>query len=268
MFVPRTSLHDPDALLCERCGYAIAGLGEKVACPECGQAAGLSWPRERPGSVYQARQGVGGRWFWGNLQVLRSPRRLFRRVRIDTNSCSRLLLSNVLIASSLVTFGILSASRQWLAASIGVYVLVFAGVMLLTYIETLGLRFFSKAESRRWRVTKEVAWTVCNHASVGWLIGGLLMLAVLLTDPAGRLCVWEWGNAQARRLTGASFNDRYELLRIGQVLLPPLAGIIAFETLVYIGVRRCRYANTPGSASQQGPAAAEAPVPVRGGDSA
>jgi hypothetical protein len=260
---------DPDALLCERCGYSIAGLREDEACPECGQAAGLSWPRQRPGSTYQRRRNPAGRWFWANVEVLRSPARLFRRVRIESGTSAGLLGANLMIASGFVTVGFFSANHQWFTATLGAYVISFGVLLLLTYVETLGLRFFSRAESRRWRVTRQVAWTVCNHASVGWLIGGLLMLGVLLTDPAGRLCASQWANDRCRDLTGASFNDRYELLRMAQVMTPPILGVIAFETLVYIGVRRCRYANTPASASQQGaPAGASNPPPDAGWGSA
>lgn len=243
---------DPHALLCERCGYSIAGLRREQACPECGQLAGLSWVENRPGSVYQIYRTLKGRWFWGNAEVLRSPRRLFRVVRIDPPSCSRLLYTNLMLTAALVTAGYISVAHEWLVASLLIWFFTFAGLLLLTYIETLGLRLFARAESRRWRITKDVAWTICDHASVGWVAGGVLMLVVFTVDPAGRLCASDWANDQARRLVGASFNDRFEFLRMLQMVLPLFAGMLTFETLVYLGVRQCRYANTPASAAQQG----------------
>jgi hypothetical protein len=46
-----------------------------------------------------------------------------------------------------------------------------AALFLLTWIETLGVRFFGKR--RGWRVTRPIAWTVCSHAAIGWAIGGV-----------------------------------------------------------------------------------------------
>ena len=49
---------------------------------------------------------------------------------------------------------------------------------------------------------------------------------------------------------------------LGQVVnLREFIGMLAFETYVYLGTRQCRYANTPASALEQGPAASSAADP-------
>lgn len=96
-------------------------------------------------------------------------------------------------------------------------------LFILTLVEAMGVRFF--ASRSKWRVTGTVAWVVCAHASVGWLLGGLAVGALLVLErevdyvlnfvPYRRQAPW-----------------------IGMV-----AGLLVFETLVYIGIRRCRFAN-------------------------
>lgn len=249
----RASNQNPDALLCERCGYAIAGLRETQACPECGQAAGSSWPNQRPGSHYQTSRTIAGRWLRGNVEVLRSPNRLFRRVQINPQSCLSLLVSNLTLTSALVAFGYSSGNPWWLQVTAVVLCVTFALLVLLTFIETVGLRLFARAESRQWRVTADVAWTVCNHASVGWLIAGVLMLIIYLVDPVERLVSAQWLNTYLyRHWNGTLVSDYLPQLRVAQVMIPFITGMLTFETLVYLGIRQCRFANTPASASQQG----------------
>ncbi|MFT3686172.1 MAG: Yip1 family protein [Phycisphaerales bacterium] len=249
-------LPDADALLCEHCGYPIAGLSETTPCPECAKPAGESWPGTRPGSRYQNAPKRPGRWFWSTIEILREPRAVFRRVRIEPRSSWPFLFTNLMIAATVAAGGYVIATRNlWLDASVAIWIGVFGGLLLMTYIETLGLRFYARAASRRWRITPAVAWTVCHHASVGWIVGSAAMALVWATDPAGRLLEAQWFNAWlTRSFSGQTVNDWYLPLRITQMLAPVLIGVLAFETLVYLGTRQCRYANSPASVAQQGPA--------------
>lgn len=213
-----------------------------------------SWPERRPGSLVQRRPGVAGAWFWSNLEVVLRPRRVFRRARIDPRSSARFFAINVGVVAAANVIGYsVAARRMWLDATLVLLVGIAGGLILLTWMETLGLRLMARAQSRRWRVTPDVAWTVAHHASVGWLLGGVLMLCVWVTDPAGRLLDVEWFNTMLYRRLGRTASDLYVPMRLVQVCVPPLLGLLAFETLAFIGVRRCRFANAPASSARRGP---------------
>lgn len=243
-------------LLCENCGYALAGLPAATPCSECGTPAGASWPATRPGSRFQRTRRQPGRWLHSALEIIREPRAVFRRVRVDPRSSAQFFFCNLMIAATMADIGFGVAARRFsLDSAIALWVGVFGGLLLLTYIETLGLRYFARASSRRWRITPAVAWSVCHHASVGWLVGALAMALVLATDPAGRLLGADWFNTWlSSTFNGRVANDLYIPLRMTQIIAPIVLGVLAFETFVYFGTRQCRYANAPASAAQQGPA--------------
>ena len=126
---------------------------------------------------------------------------------------------------------------MWLAE-----VLLAAAVLwLLTGIEHAGIRFF--ARRRGWRLTPEAAWQVCCHASVGWVLVGVLPLLVL----GGLQAVLRvfhaapsnWGRVPV--LGGITWSN---IWYGGSLLLAMGAGLLVFEWLVHVGVRKCRYAAT------------------------
>lgn len=113
----------------------------------------------------------------------------------------------------------------------------------LTWIEYRGIRFF--AARRAWRLTPEAAWQVCGHASVGWILSGFLpmwMLAVLQAlvvffgyTPGGELDL----------TPVVPVPIRIQEIARGLVIFGGfLTGLLEFEVLVYVGVRKCRYATT------------------------
>lgn len=89
---------------------------------------------------------------------------------------------------------------------------------LLTMIERLGLQVIGR--QRGWRVTGKVAASVCAHASYGWIASGVLAIAGGALGAV--MNVW-W--AEAMSLVGLGL------------------GLLVFETVVYVGVRACRFAN-------------------------
>lgn len=240
----------PQLLLCESCGYEIGGLAESGNCPECGRPISDSLPSKRPGSPWQIRRSFPA-WLRTNYLMVRRPREVFDRIRVDFRGMGSLLFTNLLIAGALI-------SSVWIDTLIGfparnvrnaptqVMILAYAksaaigigavGVLLflLTLIEALGIMFFGRR--RGWRITGRVACQICAHASVGWILAAafsLLSLVVWLNLSSVGL------GALVERASVAGY------LLASIPLLGFFAGMFIFELLVYTGVRRCRFANAP-----------------------
>ena len=72
---------DPRALLCENCGYHLAGLPEDSSCPECARPIHDSLPARRTGTPWQNRMGV--RTLVSTVWLtLRHPIRVWSVVRV------------------------------------------------------------------------------------------------------------------------------------------------------------------------------------------
>jgi hypothetical protein len=262
-----------DATLCERCGYVLDGIGADEVCPECGTPVRESLPEARHGSGWQRRPGIGS-WLRVSWQALVHPLVLFRSMRPVADRRTWLLLwLNVAIGTgapgvmwfivaklvsgpgiavwylrpalaastpasnsgTLVIWGDLLVPRpMWVAA---IAIPAMAGTLLaLTWIETVGVRFFGSR--RGWRVTWPIALSVCAHASIGWALGGVLHAIV----PLARTPMW-WVLDQLPESVAATIAFAYVKLA---PVLAVAAGMLIFETLVYVGVRECRYANAAG----------------------
>jgi hypothetical protein len=160
--------------------------------------------------------------------VARKPRGIWGKVRIETGSSAGLLVANAALGGLL--FGIVADSLVGIPA--------FAlGVVGLSLIEYFGLRTFGKRH--RWRVSPAVAMTVVGHAAAGWMVAGVLS--------AGGLRI-------GRELSGGVPIPSVLWSLMGRtvaewVVVLPVAGFVlgmlVFEVLVYVGVRRCRFANPP-----------------------
>ncbi|TVQ61169.1 MAG: hypothetical protein EA378_10000 [Phycisphaerales bacterium] len=245
---------DPDAVLCEGCGYEIGGLGEGYAanaCPECGRALADSMPGHRKGSPLQREPGRGPgaicRTWW---RVVRHPWRVWdevqpaesgelasraRVLRLCTNAMAVLpvlaLLVSVVYAESITP---VAAALRWMVPLLaGFFVLL----EVLCRIESIGIRTIGR--QRGWRVTPGVARAVIAHASVGWLLAAVLI--------AGGFWLGRWFQGLVgvgRPLPAGDWLGA--IVETAPLLFPAvgfLIGMLVFEALVYVGVRRMRFVN-------------------------
>lgn len=240
---------DEYTLLCETCGYTVDGLPAEGNCPECGRAIRTSLPEARAGTPWDRGPSVRS-WFATGWMVVRRPRRTFESTHISRVRLSSLFLTNAVIAASaaiapataISVWGVFGAAlglnlpwhyenraTEWLLITPLAW---FGGVLLilvLTEIERIGLRIIGGRH--RWRITRAITVAVCEHASYGWVIAGVLV-GVASFPIAVEPRLW-------RNLLGSG----WQFWVLGGYPAAMLAGLLIFETLVYIGVRRCKFAN-------------------------
>ncbi|MDX2147056.1 MAG: hypothetical protein SFZ23_05990 [Planctomycetota bacterium] len=283
--MPPNKLDPSRSLLCERCGYPLEDLAETLAdasdetrasdrgaaCPECGLAIGESLPDRRVGSAWQLKPGPRA-WVNTNLSVLRAPRRSFRQLRVEPRSWRWLLATNLLVAGGLILapwpgviiwepvrqMGAIEGPGEVAIAAIvivGELLLVALLLGLLTWIECAGVRFF--ARRRGWRLTRDAAWQVCAHASVGWIVAGVaglmaLVASAILTPALADVEVPALGITRNNR---SGFSPAI-IVGSSLVLLAYFAGMMVFEWLAWVGVRTCRFANSVAPRAARAPEAA------------
>lgn len=254
-----TGTHAAPPLLCERCGYDLsaAEAGASV-CPECGEPVENSLPARRRGTPWQHRRGVVP-LITTAYRTLRHPRRTFRTIRIERAGFRLQLAINCFIAAFFIAdpwVGVLAGDPVRAAHGAGNEILVRAAGYLgytiaimcaligLSALEVRGVLFFAKRHG--WRLTPTAAWQVCAHASVGWIFCGVLSLLGMaaLTGLALRTNIipkTEIDLSPFLSMRVAWHNAIATVLFIGGYIV----GMLIFETLVYLGIRQCRFANPP-----------------------
>ncbi|MEM1109481.1 MAG: hypothetical protein AAGH99_12415 [Planctomycetota bacterium] len=225
----------PRDLLCEVCGYGLFGLSSEntaAVCPECGTPIVESIPTHRVGPPWQNRLSFAN-WFATAWAIARRPGETYRTMRLDgpATPARLFLLSIALIvgigwgAFSLLAIGY-HPLGAWLAGMAAAKV-----VLVMTYIETLGVTFFSGR--RGWRVPFRLAERVTCYASVGWVIAAAVLAPLVGLYDAGLLregvirIVGHWDPDYRWILTAVGFG----------------AAVLFFETLVWTGVRKVRFGN-------------------------
>jgi len=266
--MPSLDPKDPATLLCERCGYVIEGLAQAGNCPECGKPIAESLPERRTGSAWQREQTARNARMT-DAWMLRRPLTCWDSIAVLDWSSRDLLQRNLLAASRLgvlplaaifvKTMRLADAALNMetivrLVFSAFIFTALFAMQVLfvmwfgsaLTWIEVRGIEFFGAR--RGWRVSRKLAVTICGHASVGWLIAFGLAHLVLACVVVG----------------GERILELFDVRRGIIVFLSPvwmfLLGMLLFETLVYLGMRRMRFANQPRSTAAPASEALEQPA--------
>lgn len=236
-----TPLFPTDGSLCEGCGYPLKGLSADGVCPECGYGVQDSSPDARQDPIPSGRltPGLYARLF---RRILFNPSCFFRDLAIHGCNASAMYF---LIWSSVLA-GLIWAVVGWFFLAVapvnpfhdggrGIsllqgFFIVFA-ICLLAYIEMIGVTAFSAR--RGWRVPFHLAERVCCYASVGWLPGVFLASCGYWLSEA-----FASGEPWFEKLHG--------LVRVSWLFYAGLFVIclLWFETLVWVGVRRVKHANT------------------------
>lgn len=266
-------------LLCETCGYrlaypanmpqdyrtAVQGLqainpvAPPERCPECGTRVDESLPHHRHGTPWQRSRGLWP-WIMTGWAVFTAPRALFRCARPERPSSRSLRLVNCAAAATLIAAAWTpiwvehalraahgpDAARAYSPALTAAWTLTAIGVLTLTLltlcrIEIWGVRFFGR--HREWRITPAVAETAVAVSSYGWIIGA-----------AGLGALAWWPSLLQGGLRWRDVPVLGDLVPTGASVLPTalgVLGVVVFETLVYVGVRRMRYANRPEAVASQ-----------------
>ncbi|MCA9293699.1 MAG: hypothetical protein KDA20_07795 [Phycisphaerales bacterium] len=233
----RNELRDPTVLLCERCGYDLTGTPRDGKCAECGTPVGESLPGRRIGTPFQQRTDpvtfVRTMWL-----LARRPRGVWDAVLPERWHSGLFGFFCAVTASVFAWLGL--ANTAWgrplrdPGADAAFLCMSAATCLVLTYIEMLGLRLIGRKNG--WRITQEVSQAVCGHACVGWIVAGALVAVG-----------WQLGaRLPAAPLVNNTPSWMNPIVTSLQFVLPGVGffvGMMVFETLAYIGVRKLRWAN-------------------------
>lgn len=220
--------------LCEHCGYPLQGLNPTGDCPECGTPIAASDPSHRTGLPWQNRMSFTS-WLQTAWWIAARPTQAFGLLRLggsNTHEQCFLLIHALVIAAGWAAFAWWRDGRWFAIALHGVIALM--AVCMMTYIEVLGVTYFSWR--RGWRVPWALAERIACYASPAWIPAATVLAAFSMMERASVF-------APLLSRLGPHAATGY---LIGNVVLLGVS-MLGFETLVWIGVRRTRFANAAAS---------------------
>lgn len=231
--MPSNPQRNPFSILCEKCGYHLAGLTGDDRCPECGRPARLSHPSRRQGTPWQRRIGpISLVRTWA--AVLWSPIDVWSRVRFDRPWRDAFLAALTIACAALapvppwIAFLIFDARPREFDESIlamCVSTVLVAGALTGLLAISLGVRRLHALLTGS-RATLPIMRTIVAHAAAPFLFAPILStLATTLNVLDLPLAGWE--DIAVGLLSALTF------------IVPLLSAM----TLVAIGNARLRFAN-------------------------
>jgi len=167
-------------------------------------------------------------------QLIARPSRFFRSLRVDgSNLPARVfMLGSAGLTGAVWTLGktLRPLSGLWLPTVLE-FLLIMVSVLLLIYIEILGVVYF--ARRRGWRVPWHLAERVAGYSAIAWIPAGAVMW--LITHLVLDGYIERWMNAWIG--TWKSWQS------LALWVLALALGMLWFEFLVWLGVRQVQYAN-------------------------
>lgn len=226
----------PHTLLCEMCGYVIEGQDSQDKCSECGTPVRASLPWVKRRETRSTARVEWGEYLRLGGALLSSPRRTFAALPIQPEFATRIWWVSVRLSTlALMIAWLVAMQGAWAPVPDPAWVILGPACIplllwILTAIEYTGIQFFGRR--REWRLTPAVARVIVGYASVGWLVGALACCVIAGVVQLSTLIRWS--------STPYGHTPLLFLHALG-----PIIGLLTFETLVYFGVRACKFANLP-----------------------